>query len=995
MNVIRLVFVAFLLVGYLFSGAQLPFRHYSTNDGLPSSETYSSYQDTKGYIWIATDMGVSRFDGYHFKNYSTADGLADNTVFKFYEDTKGRIWFCSFSGKLSYYYNDSIYGSDMPINEDLRATLKNGYLTGIYCLPNDTLLLGTINGLLKAIPGKVNSTNTWIKLQKLNNKNTYIFNNNSFATIEPQTATSVKLTTYINNTKSNESIINDWYSHLINLVQNPDKSYVVIFSDSSFVLNENAQVTATVNLNSITTVLIENDSHIWLAGRTNGINLYRTENYHTPERHYLDQLTVSGVMRDSENGYWFTTTEDGIFYLPSQKFTWLIGSRDKMPEEKITSINDGPGGTWITAHRSLMVMNQDSQPVYKLLDRTGYPGHFDIYYWNTFYYKQTEIWISTSTGIAIINPITEKLIHYVNMFESEYGTEYDSRMLIADHRNNIWSLNLTTVRCIDATTKKITRLINIPARAQTMCEDFKGNIWVGTLNGVYQFKNDSLYPPENKSIFALRFVDLKRHGNIIAGATRGSGLYMFLPDTTIHLLTSNGLTSNMCRSVFIDSSNTIWLTTNNGVNIIKFNKTKSNLTISHLNSSDGLLSNDVDLVSVIQNLVYLYTKKGLTIFNPDSVAYNNVAPPVYIQQLTIDNIPTDFQTNNTFSHTTNFIGINFIGLTYKNAGKQQYKYQLEGYDTTWTYTTNTFVQFTKLPPGDYRFIVKCINNSGIESNNPAIFPFTINTPFYQKWWFYLLAMLLFVGSTITVSMLYINRVRKQEEQRNETNLKIASLELQAFRAQMNPHFIFNCLNAIQDFIIKNDSSSARRFLTSFAKLIRTTLNNSRRQNVTLDEEVDFLKLYLDLEQMRFNNKFNFRFNMQPGLTLSAIEVPAMILQPFVENAIRHGRIGSLDRQGQLLVSFEVQNSVLICSVDDNGIGYNQSAKNEYQPGNKQAHALDIINDRIKTIAEINKAEIRYTIQDKSDTQILETGTLVQLFIPINQEANEQNTHTSS
>ena len=980
----RLILIAVLVTCGLLSVAQLPFRHYSTNEGLPSSETYSAFQDSKGYIWIATDMGVSRFDGYNFKNYSTADGLADNTIFKFYEDNKGRIWFYSFSGRLSYYYNDSIHGADMLINEQLRATLKNGYLTGIRCLNNDTLLLGTFSGLLKIIPQNAGGINSWVKIEKLNNKNTYLFNDSSFATVEPQTATTIKLTTYVNNTQSNESIVNDWYSHLINLVQNPDQSYIVIFSDSSFVLNQKIQVTATVKLNTIITVLSENDSHIWLAGRKNGINLYRTDNYSTPVRHYLDQLTVSSVMRDSENGYWFTTTEDGIFYLPSKKFTWLIGNRDKMPEEKITSINAGPGGTWITAHYSLMVMKEDLQPVYKLLDRTGYPREqADIYYWNTFYYKPTELWISTSSGVAIINPVTEKLTHYINMLENEYGPEYDSRMLIADHNNNIWSLNLSTLRKIDAATKKITKLVNIPARAQTVCEDFNGNIMVGTINGVYCFKNDSLYPPENKSIFRHRFVDFKKQDNMIVGATRGSGLYIFLPDTTLHILTTNGLTSNMCRSVFIDDNNTIWLTTNNGVNIITLNKKSFNISLAHLTASDGLLSNDIDLVSCNNKFIYLYTKKGLTIFNRDSIAYNNVPPPVYISNLTIDNIPTTITTNNVFRHTTNFIGINFIGLTFKNAGKQQYKYQLEGYDTTWTYTTNTFVQFTKLPPGDYRFIVKCINNSGLESTTPAIFTFTISTPFYKKWWFYLLIALLFIGGTITTTTFYIRRIRKREEQRNETNLKIASLELQAFRAQMNPHFVFNCLNAIQDFIIKNDSGSARRFLTSFAKLIRTTLNNSRRQNVTIEEEIEFLKLYLSLEQMRFNNKFDFRFNMQSDLNVSGTEVPAMILQPFVENAIRHGRIGSLDRQGILLISFEIENNTLICRIDDNGIGYNQSAKNEYQPGNKQAHALDIINDRIKTIAEINKTNIRYTIQDKSEITTGETGTLVMLFIPLN------------
>lgn len=469
------------------------FRHYTTGDGLPSSETYSSFQDKKGFIWIATDMGVSRFDGYTFTNYSTDNGLADNTVFKFYEDYAGRIWFYSFSGRLSYFYNDSIYGAGMPVNEKLRATISSGYLTGIYCDKADTLWLGTINGLLRAIPQKTNGQTTWVELEQLNHINTYLGNGNTYITIEPAKEKFVTINTYSNKKQTGSSLINDSYPHLINAISNPDNSIVLIFSDSTYLLSPTGKITGSIRQSIIYSMLSEPDSTIWLGSRSQGVNLYRLANLRTPIRHLLGNLTVSGIMRDRENGYWFTTTEDGLFYLSSNKLTHYLTGSGQMPAAKLTSLTAVTGSTWLTAHHNIHIINGDSAPVEIKLDRTGYPNHFDIYYNNTFLYKPNEIWISTSTGVAIHNPSNGKFIGYVSMFDGEYGPEYDSRVLAADSRNHVWSLNLSTLRCIDATTKKVTKLIDIPARAQTICEDLEGNMLVGTINGMYCYKNDSLY----------------------------------------------------------------------------------------------------------------------------------------------------------------------------------------------------------------------------------------------------------------------------------------------------------------------------------------------------------------------------------------------------------------------------------------------------------------------------------------------------------------------
>ena len=235
----------------------------------------------------------------------------------------------------------------------------------------------------------------------------------------------------------------------------------------------------------------------------------------------------------------------------------------------------------------------------------------------------------------------------------------------------------------------------------------------------------------------------------------------------------------------------------------------------------------------------------------------------------------------------------------------------------------------------------------------------------------------------------VERIRRREESKTELNRKIANLELQALRAQMNPHFIFNCLNAIQDFILKNDSLAAKHYLSSFAKLIRKTFDNSRRQNIRLKDEIDFLNLYLELESMRFVDKFNYHITLQNGLENKQVQIPAMIIQPFIENAVRHSCIGSLHTQGELNITFLIKENKLVCVIDDNGIGLNESLRLKGErPDRREAHALDVINERIASMNEVHNSDISYTIIDKSEIIKGTSGTRVEIQFPWNEAGFE-------
>ncbi len=979
MKKISFLFLLFTSLGVLH--AQETFlRHYSISDGLPSSETYSAFQDSKGYIWIASDMGVSRFDGYNFKVYTTADGLTDNTVFRFIEDHAGRIWFYTFSGRLSYFYNDSIYGKNFPVNEQVRNFLGSGYIDNMQVDNNDTVWLATSRGLIKIIPAIEKGIRVWNRIEVINHLATFL-TSDGYITIQEHSASSSVLTIYRPVMPPSKIVLPKPASAFARVFKSSHQTLILEFSSSVIIADSTGRLTTYNMVPTAIAAMQENDSTLWLSESHNGVMLIKNHNLLNPQLTLLKSLSVTDILKDKEDGYWFTTLEDGVFYMAGNRFKYFN------PDEKNWDYNQGilsvigDKKVWLLTPETLLQHTQTDQ-LDKVLIKDKVPGSF-LRYLNAFSHSDGQVWLSANVGIIVLNDSTHHIIKIIPL-KSPDKTDADSRVLMEDLQGNVWSLNHTTLFKIDHKTLLQVKALPIPSRAETLCLDEQNGILIGTVNGLYRYYNDSLIFLGNiKPVFKNRFVDVKSGKNIIAGATRGAGLIIMAGDSIYQVTTANGLRSNMCRAVFIDKQGTIWLATNNGLSAVTISMHPFTASVNNFSVYDGLPSNDIERVVCLNNLVWVLTKKGIAAFNPDKIILNSYQPPVYITRLKIDNVLRSPQTDTVLSHTTNFIGIDFVGLTYKNAGRQTYKYILQGYDTAWTYTTNTFVQFTRLPSGSYKFIVLCVNHAGVVSKEPAIYSFTINTPFYRLWWFYVLLFTLSLGTVIGIAIFNVRRIRKREENKTELNRKIANLELQALRAQMNPHFIFNCLNAIQDFILKNDAMAAKHYLSSFSKLIRKTLDNSRRQNIRLEDEIEFLKLYLELECMRFVDRFNYHIILKEGVENNHIQIPAMILQPFIENAVRHSRIGSLPKQGELNIEFSVKENQLICVIDDNGIGLNLSLKLKgEQPGMREAHALDIINERIVSMNEVHHSNINYTIKDKADTGTGETGTRVEIHIPL-------------
>ena len=266
------------------------------------------------------------------------------------------------------------------------------------------------------------------------------------------------------------------------------------------------------------------------------------------------------------------------------------------------------------------------------------------------------------------------------------------------------------------------------------------------------------------------------------------------------------------------------------------------------------------------------------------------------------------------------IRFEFAGISYRSVGKISYRYRLIGLDSNWKETQDSYLAYPTLPSGRYEFQVQAINRFGVLSEVRSV-PFAVATPFWNQLWFngLELAHALCHGTWLFVNW-RVRRIRHQQEERSKQSRRMVELEHIALQAQMNPHFIFNCLNSIQQFVFDKDMMATNEYISNFARLIRATLNHSSRPFISVAEEVEYLTDYLSLEKMRFKNKMDYFVNVAPGLDADDLLLPPLLLQPYVENCVRHGLRHKANGQGHIHIGFRKLGEKLMVTIRDNGIG---------------------------------------------------------------------------
>jgi hypothetical protein len=945
-------------------------RNYNIRNGLPSSDIYSIMQDSKGFIWMTGDMGVSCFDGYKFKNFSSAEGLADNTLFGAYEDKQHRIWFRSFSGKLSWLRNDSVFS--LPCNDTLVSFFRSALNNSIY-VEGDTVWLGTTIGyIIKINPGWKNQ-----HVVKMNvpGKEKYIYRINKEAILYGDhnlTATSI-IEVYDRQLKKIYSVdANKQIARAPRFFakQLPNGNLCATLNDFIFEFNNNGIKNQQRENFTFIFLANDNDGSI-LAATTGGVMVYDPENL--KKQRIISALqgkVITGIFVDRENNVWFTTEGHGIYCITHRNFKYYT-PENGLPESKITCLGIYNSKV-IAGHldASLSVFGKDTiRPFFLDHLKKKFPLKRRI---NDIFNHGKRAFICTGSDSYYFE--NQQLHPLLNI-----PTPFRQFCMSAD--SNIWALGYSRIFKYEWESFKALDTVVLPFRIDNIFEDSKGHLWLGSMEGVYTWDGKQLkqFEPDNK-LLKQRIVNIKESSDHIMWiATRGSGVIIKNGSTYTHITEKEGLAGNMCRTIFTDS-NTVWVGTNKGLSKIIFKNGK--FFIDNFYSSNGLLNNEVNDIIKEEGKLWLAHNNGISVFEPDYAKSNTYSPPVYILRVLVnDSVFYPENTQIPLHHSQNYFNIDYIGLCYKDAGNIEYKYKMEGIDSGWTYTKYTSVKYQTLPPGSYRFIVFAKNSDGFWGDRPDTISFTISQAWWQTWWF--IALLLMSTGTLTtlVFKLRLKKIKARDIEKTKLHQRIAETELHALRAQMNPHFVFNAINSVQYFITRNDPESSQKYLAKFARLIRYVVDNSSLSLIPLKTELEAINLYLELESLRFEKKFNYVLTIDKKIDTNYIHIPSMIVQPYIENAIWHGLMHKKE-SGSIIISLELINNNLKCVIEDDGIGRKRSAEIKSGSAGHKSLGMKLTKERLEIINQINNTNLSVEIHDLYDESGFGKGTRVELNIPL-------------
>jgi ligand-binding sensor domain-containing protein len=625
---------------------------------------------------------------------------------------------------------------------------------------------------------------------------------------------------------------------------------------------------------------------------------------------------------------------------------------------------------------------------------------------------QGMIWVCSIGGtIDRLDPGSGVFTHYIGLHGQFANTDrHYYGGLYRDHNGTIWIAEYSSgVTALDYKQGRVQHYAHDPADpngmsdylANAACEDDSGFIWIAHGSVATdrldprtgQFRHYKYHPGDPGSISSNCVKSLLRdhQGNMWFG-TLGGGLCLFHPaaGSFTTYTEKDGLLDNTVNSIVEDDEGNLWLGTGKGM--CRFNPAKKQFTnFDYPNSpqSDRIVhfyGKDSDGVLYFNN-----GDEGVKAFDPAKLQPNRYIPPVVITGFRLFNRPQPFNVAThtiELAHDQNFFSFDFSALNYTDTRKNQYAYKLDGVDKDWVYAgTRRSADYTALAPGNYTFHVKASNNEGLWNDKGTVVQLIIRPPWWRTWWAWTIYTLLALAGIWLLDRQRRLRLIEKEQQRSLAR----ELEMQALRAQMNPHFIFNCLTSINRFILKSDMLSASDYLTKFSRLIRMVLNHSKQSLISLEEELEMLRLYLELEKLRFKEAFVYRIDIGEALDTSAIFLPPMLFQPFVENAIWHGLMHKKE-PGRLDIQLRVAANILSCSITDDGVGRSFAEYSTSKSAQKQkSMGMGITRQRLALINGNEAKENSLVIEDLYDQQGKPAGTKVVLRIRVRETALPTNT----
>ncbi|NVK62997.1 MAG: histidine kinase [Flavobacteriales bacterium] len=919
---------------------------------IPSKEIYSVFKDSKGNIWFCSDAGVTKFDGFYYKTYTEEDGLINNVIFRIYEDAKGRIWFLSLSPKLCYYEDGKI--TEYRNNEVIKSLSRGfyGVHSEIYVGRQDTLYFSLKGiGLYKISPsGIATSLHPGDKtIQVFRVDNNYL---TSVRVMPNREAVSKgekrwEFPIFLGNEVGQNMIgvCDPSTGYQAQDIKYKGQNYFVIGGQ---IFSSHGVVHGVEGVIALSVDPIQKNI-VWLGTRKGLMKGKIIDNIFVLDSSSLEGVLVTGICWDDENSGWFSTLYEGVYYCNS--FNLEVAYRGNSPlSEAVTSITEVDNVLYYTSEHSCFQFNGNPDFRIKMRSATR------VTHWN----KQLIV-----TGAPSVEKQDENILHMVYgrgiKVRGDYLYAVNSRVL----RLNLKNLQKDTL--YDGT-----RDVSDSREGFLRCVEVlpDGRVVVGGPMGLSIIGDkleENFYGTRSLGLDVSDVLYDKTWGLIVG--TVNKGVYIFNDKGKPLIIDErNGLASYRVRCLSVSNDGILFFGTNKGLNYVLPNSTKVHL----ISKNSGLGNNEVSALFVKGEFVNFGTAIGLYRIRLkhllDERSKNEI--PVYLDYLLSDRKKLDISEGQIrLKYGFDVLRLRLRVNNYSNWFKKKYQYRLNPQDE-WIEVSSPEIILYR-PVGEMNIEVRYLNKNNVWSKPYFLINVKVDLPIWLQGYFWLFIFLLGIGGIVLI----LRRTQKRSRQELELKNELLSLEQRMHSARMNPHFIFNVLNSIQGFMLFNETEKAEEYLVKFSTLMRSILDNSGAGQIYLFDEIEIVERYLELEQLRGNDSFEYEVVCQSEL--SNYLIPTMLIQPFVENAVLHGVDGR--KKGKILVKFEFQVDYAIKVIVFNNQEISEAQKRKLETENS-SNAVGITKARLNNYARLTGSSLfNVSVTDQLEGQM---GTSVVLVIPI-------------
>jgi|GEM_PF-1141126 len=971
----------FFLQIYTCCGQEFIFENISKAQNFPSAETYNIIQDSKGFMWIGTENGLVKFSKNNKKIFDKQNGLFENSVYYIGEKPNNEIELITSGNRYVVLKNDSI--CENHISKNINNALKKMEINDIaYFINRNDKGEMFFNSQLKSfkiedknfenLEGTFKKDpNSYIVIN-IGEKSNYFFKNKTISGIKssgswinlPVFITSGDKEKKINLKFSKHSRI-DWRNKLFNI----NNLTFFCLHDRLLKIDRNLNVKTIKLPAAITSLHLTKNDGLWVGTITNGV-------FHFPDLNNLSKfetglkgLTVSGIVLDREGGLWCSTTEKGVFYCSDYRV-----KRISLPNEyykKTTFLKSLNSKLFFSTEVDNFYVLENNKLLKKKLISTGSSELTDIIYFKNNLYLSTKGYF----GKLDQNYNLKEIIYYILPNKFQAGKGNLSVYQIDKSADQLYTLQPLTLFKIDGK-KSYTIFPRFKSKSKCFKIINDNLAYIGSVDGLYEINFKKQTSLKINGINSIVSKIIQTNDGKILVATRGQGLFQLLNGKINNI--NIGKANYILNDIVEDSRGNIWLSARNV--ILKLNK-KLNW-ISQFDKSNGIFSNDIGSLAILNDSLFFSTADGLGVFPVDADLKNFNHPNIYLNSILVHEKPFKYNSKEIFlSNNQNSIVFNFDVITFKNSSNEKIIYKLKGHSGNFRQSFSNQISFDNLPPNKYELIVYAENGDGLKSVEPLIIPFTIKPAFWQRKEFSVFIITAIGIIIFGVIQKVIRNVKAKEEEKTRIQKLISESQMKALQSQMNPHFIFNAINSIQNFILNKKENEAYDYLVRFSKLIRMVLQNSNESWISIENELEILNIYIELEQLRFPDSFEYILKIDENIDTYSTEVPTMILQIFIENAIWHGimNLNSV-RKGILKLELLKNDNNLKIIVEDNGIGREKSK--EFQKYDyKKSLGMKLVEERIKLANEKDQFTLTsVNIIDLYDMLNNPIGTKVELNI---------------